>query len=127
MIKILTYLLVPFLMLNTSSPSGCEPPDYLISKISIHCNDITQSQREFTDQASMRQILQYLRTVDFLDSAEDPPPMDVLPFFDITLYHCTGQITTYRQTSCHYLSKNGGTLHRLDPEQGQQLFALFYQ
>ena len=127
MIKTLAYLLLPFLMLNTSSLPNYEPPDYLISKISIHCTDTTQSQREFTDQESMRQILQYLRTVEFFDSADDPPAMDSLPFFDISLYHYTGRVTTYRQISCHYLSKNSGKPHRLDPEQGQQLYGLFYQ
>ena len=127
MLKLITYLLIPFLTLNTSFEPTYKPPDYLISKISIVCTDTTQSRHEYTDQASMQQILQYLRTVEFFDAAEDPPPIDSLPVFDITLFHCTGRITTYQQISCHYLSKNGSKLHRLDPAQGQQLFALFYQ
>ena len=126
MLKFITYLLIPFFALNTSVDPLSKPPDFLVTKISILCTETSQSQRDYIDQESMRQILQYLRSVEFLDS-EDPPPTDSLPVFDITLYHCTGRITTYRQISCHYLSKNGSKLHQLDPEQGQQLFTLFQQ
>ena len=127
MFQFIAYLLIPFLTLNTSFEPDHEPPDYLISKISIVCIDSAQIQRDFTKQADMQKILQYLRSVEFCDTWDDPPPLDSLPVFDITLYHCTGRITTYRQISCHYLSKNGSKLHRLDPAQGQQLLALFYQ
>ena len=127
MIKLITYLLIPFLTLNTSLEPAYQPPDYLISKISIVCTDTVQRRYDLTDQANMQQILQYLRTVDFFDAAADPPSLSSLPVCDITLFHCTGRITTYQQISCHYLSKNGSKLHRLDPEQGQQLFALLRQ
>ena len=127
MIKLITYLLIPFLTLNTSSEPIYQPPDYLITKISIVCTDTAQTKYDYTTQAQMQQILQYLRIVEFFDAAEDPPPLDSLPVFDITLFHCTGRITTYQQISCHYLSKNGSKPHRLDPEQGSQLFSLLRQ
>lgn len=127
MLKLIAYFLIPFLTLNTSIEPSYEPPDCLISKISVICSDTSENRQDFTDQTRMQQIMQYLRSAEFCDYEKDPPPLDSLPVFEIILYHYTGRVTTYRQISCHYLSKNGGKYHRLDPEQGKQLFALLTQ
>ena len=125
MLSILYYLLIPFLALNASFSPSYTQPECLVTEISISCTDIIPDSYHFTDQASMQKILQYLRSVEFLDGINDPPAMEASPIYEITLTHSTGRVTTYRQVSNQYLSKNNGRWHCIDPEQGRLLSELY--
>ena len=109
----------------TAVPPEAVPPDYLVTEITISCPDHSDVPLQFSDQQTMRQILQYLRTVS-LQGKADMDSIDFnLPLYTVSLTHATGRITEYSQLGEEYLSKNDSPWYHIDPAEGRFLIAFF--
>ena len=124
--SILTMLLIPFFLLNASAPPQVVPPDYLITEITITCPGEVPSKRRFTDQQSIRNILQFLRDTDLYSKADTASMEENAPLYTVTLIHVTGRQTVYRQMGTEYLSKGGSPWYHIDPERGKLLRSLYH-
>ena len=115
-------ILMPFILFCTSAPPATTPPDYLITRITVTCG--TRS-RSYTDQQTMGQILQYLRSVPFQGKADEDSISPDLPLYTIRLTHISGRVTEYYQLGQAYLAKGSGDWYSVDPEYGVSPGALF--
>ena len=123
--RLLSLILAPFILLCTAMPPESIPPDYLITEITVTDPDHPNAFLQFSDQATMGQLLTYLRTVSLKGKA-DKDSMDLaLPIYTIRLVHATGRITQYRQLGTEYLSKNDSPWYQIDPTEGRFLIAFF--
>lgn len=118
--------ILPAFFFHTSAQSEIVQPDYLITKITISCEQDFPTQRQFTDQESMRKILQYLRGTALYGEADGDSMSKNAPLYTISLSHSTGRVTMYRQIAGDYLAKDSSPWYQLDPEEGQLLYALYH-
>ena len=123
--RLLSLILAPFILLCTAMPPESIPPDYLITEITVTTQDHFDAPLRFSDQATMGQLLTYLRTVSLNGKADTDSMDSTLPLYTIRLTHATGRITQYRQLGTEYLSKNGSPWYHIDPAEGRFLIAFF--
>lgn len=123
--RLLSLILAPFILLCTAMPPESIPPDYLITEITITTPFYSDAPLRFSDQATMGQLLTYLRTVSLKSKADTDSMDSTLPLYTIRLTHATGHITQYRQLGAEYLSKNGSPWYHIDPAEGRFLIAFF--
>lgn len=122
--KFAIFLLFPVLFSHFSAAPSFSAPEYLVTRIRITCSDGWPSERIFTSQESMGKILEYLRSVEFVDDSTEP--VQSHPVYCIILTYSTGRNTVYQQHADNLLSRNGGRWHQLDPDQGKQLDLLYH-
>ena len=122
--QILALLLTPFFLFCTSVPPEAVPPDYLVTQITV-TGPHAPAPLSVSDQQSMGQILQYLRTVPLGEKTDNPSMNEALPLYTLRLTHVNGRVTEYRQLGAEYLAKNNSPWYHIDPEQGGFLISFF--
>lgn len=122
------FLLAPFTFLFciAAQPDSI-PPDYLITEIRVTCPELSPSPLIFTDQQTMGDILQYLRTVPLQGQADTDSMSASRPLYTVRLIHATGRVTEYRQLGAEYLCKNDSPWYAIPPEDGRFPETLFRQ
>ena len=123
--QFLASILTTFILFCTAGPPDTIPPDYLVTEITVICPDHSPAPLQFTDQQTMGQILQYLRTVPLYGQADMDSMDDSLPLYTIRLTHATGRVTEYNQFGSEYLSKKDSPWYHIAPEDGRFLIAFF--
>ena len=124
--QLLSFLLIPVLIFSASAQPEVIPPDYLITEITISCDQDSPARRQFTDQESMGIILQYLRGASLYGEADSNSVDKNAPLYTIALTHSTGRVTVYRQIAVDYLAKDSSPWYQIDPEQGGLLQSLYH-
>lgn len=125
--QLLAILLTPFFLFCKSVPPEAVPPDYLITEITVTCPDRSPAPLIITDQQTMGEILQYLRTVPLLAQADRDSIDRSLPLYTVRLAHATGRVTEYRQHGACSLSKNDSPWYDIPPEEGRWLEKIYSQ
>ena len=123
--QLLAFLFAPFFLFCKAAPPETVLPDYLVSEIAIICPDYSPIPVTVTDQQTMGQILDYLRTVPLRGQADWDIMDRSLPLYTIRLTHITGRITEYRQLGTEYISKGDSPWYHISPEDGRFLIAFF--
>ena len=123
--QFLASILTTFILFCTAGPQDTIPPDYLVTEITVICPDHSPAPLQFTDQQTMGQILQYLRTVPLYGQADMDSMDDSLPRYTIRLTHATGRVTEYNQCGSEYLSKKRQSLVPYRPGRWPFPYCLF--
>ena len=123
--QLLAFLFAPFFLFCKAAPPEIVPPDYLITAITVTCQDTSSAPVTVTDPQVMEKILEYLRTVPLRGQA-DTDSMDAsLPLYTVRLTHITGRVTEYHQRGMEYISKGNRPWYHIDSEDGRFLIAFF--
>jgi hypothetical protein len=79
------------------------------------------AQRHYRSEDKMRQVLNYLRTVNAYGAPDEDPEKASGSEFQIYLYYSDGSRKQYLQRSNRFLRVEGGTWKKIDPKKAAEL------
>ncbi len=113
--------------------SGCCPilqehdrePYRIITQVNVtYRNGALETQRQFFEEANIRQILGYLRFADPYGKPREDPEQASGRHFDIILVYSDGSQRLYQQRADRYMRIDGGPWKEVDPQKALMLSGL---
>ena len=114
------------------SSCGCQEPAgqnptalRLVTEVSVYYqNGPLFAQRHYRHEEKMRQVLNYLRTLDAYGTPEEDPEGSTGSEFQIYLYYSDGTRKRYRQKSDRFWQVEDGPWRMIDPKKAAELSQL---
>ena len=108
---------------------GCQAPVgqnatalRVVTEVSVYYqNGPLFAQRHYRNEEKMRQVLNYLRTVDAYGTPEEDPETAEGSEFQIYLYYSDGTRKRYRQKSDRFWQVEEGAWRMIDPKKAAEL------
>lgn len=91
----------------------------------VYENGALDARRQFFQEGSIRQILDYLRFVDPYGTPQEDPEQTEGRNYYITLVYSDGSTRIYQQRADRYMRIDGGPWRQIDPQKALILSGLF--
>ena len=97
----------------------------IVTQVNVtYRNGALETQRQFFEEANIRQILGYLRIADPYGKPREDPEQAQGRHFDITLVYSDGSQRLYQQRADRYMRIDGGPWKEIDPQRALILSGL---